>query len=274
MTDHYAVIGNPIAQSKSPEIHAAFAKATHQDLDYIAILGPVGGFAKRVDQFAREGGRGLNVTVPFKLDAFAYATDCSQRARAAGAVNALKFERGRVFAENFDGVGLLRDICQNLGFPLAAKRILLLGAGGAARGVILPLLQEKPAALVVANRTPENGAALAREYSQFGSVESRQYNELPRARAFDLILNATSASLRNEAPPVPGQCFARGALAYDLVYGKGLTPFLRAARSAGAARIADGLGMLVEQAAEAFAWWRGVRPETAPVIEALTVPLS
>jgi shikimate dehydrogenase len=274
MTDHYAVIGNPIAQSKSPEIHAAFAKATRQDLDYVAILGPVGGFARRVDQFAREGGRGLNVTVPFKLEALAYATDLSERARAAGAVNALKFEGGRVFAENFDGLGLVRDICQNLGFPLADKRILLLGAGGAARGVIAPLLQERPAALVIANRTPENGAALAEEFSRLGAVDSVEYVELERALAFDLVVNTTSASLQGEAPPVPPRSYAAGSLAYDLVYGKGLTPFLRAAKSAGVAGIADGIGMLVEQAAEAFAWWRGVRPGTAAVVEALTAPLE
>jgi shikimate dehydrogenase len=274
MTDHYAVIGNPIAQSKSPLIHAAFAKETDQALDYVAILGPIGGFAERVDQFRREGGRGLNVTVPFKLDAFAYATDLSERARAAGAGNALKFEGTRAFAENFDGVGLVRDICQNLGFPLSAKRILLLGAGGAARGVVVPFIQEKPAALVIANRTPENSAALAQEFSRFGPVDSLEYVELERALAFDLVVNTTSASLEGEAPPVPARSFSAGSLAYDLVYGKGLTPFLRAAKSAGAARIADGLGMLVEQAAETFEWWRGVRPQTRAVIDSLAAPLS
>ena len=274
MTDHYAVIGNPIAQSKSPLIHAAFARETHQDLDYVAILGPIGGFAGRVDQFRREGGRGLNVTVPFKLEAFAYATDLSERASAAGAVNALKFDGERVFAENFDGVGLVNDIRENLGFPLTGKRILLLGAGGAARGVIAPFLAEKPACLVIANRTPQSAAALAHEFSRYGAVDSVEYAELERALAFDLVVNTTSASLQGEAPPVPRRSYAAGSLAYDLVYGKGLTPFLRAAKSAGGARIADGLGMLVEQAAEAFAWWRGVRPGTRRVIEALTVPLE
>jgi shikimate dehydrogenase len=274
MTDHYAVIGNPIAQSKSPLIHTAFAEAIHHDLDYGAILGPIGGFAGRVDQFRREDGRGLNVTVPFKLDAFAYATDLSERARAAGAANALKFEGKRIFAENFDGVGLMQDICHNLGFPLAAKRILLLGAGGAARGVIVPFLQQRPALIVIANRTPQNGAALAQEFSRYGAIDSLEFEELERAAAFDLVVNTTSASLEGEAPPVPARSFATGALAYDLVYGKGLTPFLRAAKSAGAARIADGLGMLVEQAAETFAWWRGVRPQTQAVIVSLAAPLS
>jgi shikimate dehydrogenase len=274
MTDHYAVIGNPIAQSKSPQIHAAFAEVTHHDLDYGAILGPIGGFAGRVDQFRREGGRGLNVTVPFKLDAFAYATDLSERARAAGAANALKFDGTRIFAENFDGVGLMQDICHNLGFPLAAKRILLLGAGGAARGVIVPFLQQRPALIVIANRTPQNGAALAQEFSRYGAIDSLEFEELERAAAFDLVVNTTSASLEGDAPPVPARSFSTGALAYDLVYGKGLTPFLRAAKSAGAARIADGLGMLVEQAAETFAWWRGVRPPTQAVIASLAAPLS
>jgi shikimate dehydrogenase len=274
MTDHYAVIGNPIAQSKSPLIHTAFAEVTHHDLDYGAILGPIGGFAGRVDRFRREGGRGLNVTVPFKLDAFAYATDLSERARAAGAANALKFEGMRVFAENFDGVGLMQDICHNLGFPLAAKRILLLGAGGAARGVIVPFLQQRPALIVIANRTPQNGAVLAQEFSRYGAIDSLEFEELERAAAFDLVVNTTSASLEGDAPPVPARSFSTGALAYDLVYGKGLTPFLRAAKSAGAARIADGLGMLVEQAAETFAWWRGVRPPTQAVIASLAAPLS
>ena len=273
MTDHYAVIGNPIAQSKSPLIHTAFARQTHQDLDYVAILGPRDGFAERVDQFRREGGRGLNVTVPFKLDAFAHATDLSERARAAGAVNALKFEGERVLAENFDGVGLVRDIRDNLGFPMTGRRILLLGAGGAARGVIAPFLAQKPACLVIANRTPERAAALAEEFSRHGAVDSLEYVELERALAFNLVVNTTSASLRGESPPVAARSYAAGSLAYDLVYGKGLTPFLRAARSAGAVRIADGLGMLVEQAAEAFTWWRGVRPQTKAVIEALTAPL-
>jgi shikimate dehydrogenase len=271
MTDRYAVIGNPIGHSKSPLIHMSFAQTTRQDLSYVAIEGPVGGFAVRVDQFRREGGRGLNVTLPFKLDAFAYATDCSERAKLAGAVNAMKFEGDRVFAENFDGLGLVNDIQRNLGFALKGKRVLLLGASGAARGALAPLIEAGVAEIVVSNRTPEKAKALA---LAFGGVRAAALADLDSLGAFDLVINATSASLKGETPPVPASNFARDGLAYEMVYGKGLTPFLSLAKAAGVGRIADGAGMLVEQAAEAFAWWRGVRPDTAPVIARLTVPLG
>ena len=274
MTDLYAVIGAPIGHTKSPLIHTLFAEAAGQDIAYVAIEGPIAGFAERVDRFRREGGRGLNVTAPFKLDAFAYATDVSEHARLAGAVNAMKFDRGRAEAENFDGVGLVHDIQRNLGYPLAGKRILLLGAGGATRGAIVPFLAEKPAALAIANRTPEKARALATRFSAHGEILGMGYDALTGLPPFELVVNATSASLSGDLPPVPEESFARGCLGYELAYGKGLTPFLKVARSAGAARLADGVGMLVEQAAEAFEWWRGVRPETAPVIERLTVPLS
>ena len=273
MTDLYAVIGNPIGHSKSPLIHRMFAEATRQDLEYVAIEGPTGGFAIRTDQFRRDGGRGLNVTVPFKLDACAYATDLSDQARIAGAVNALKFEGERAYAENFDGVGLLSDIQRNIGYALAGRRILVLGAGGAARGVIVPLLAEKPAVLAIANRTPGKAHTLAAQFSAFGDIAGMGYADLPRLPPFDLVVNATSASLAGDLPPVPEASFAKDCLAYELVYGRGLTPFLEVARSSGATRLADGVGMLVEQAAEAFEWWRGIRPDTAPVIERLTVPL-
>jgi shikimate dehydrogenase len=273
MTDLYAVIGNPIGHTKSPLIHTLFAEAAGQNIAYVAIAGPPGGFAARVDRFRREGGRGLNVTLPFKLDAFAYATHVSERARLAGAVNAMKFDGGSAEAENFDGVGLVNDIQRNLGYPLSGRRILVLGAGGAARGVIIPFLVEKPAALAVANRTPEKARALATQFSAHGEIAAMDYGALAGLPAFDLVVNATSASLSGDLPPVPEASFARGSLGYELAYSKGLTPFLRVARSAGAARLADGVGMLVEQAAEAFEWWRGVRPDTAPVIERLTIPL-
>jgi shikimate dehydrogenase len=274
MTDRYAVIGNPISHTKSPLIHQMFAEATAQDLAYGAIEGPVGEFAGRVDQFRREGGRGLNVTAPFKLDAFAYATDLSLGARLAGAVNAMKFDGGRAEAENFDGVGLTNDIKRNLGYRLAGKRILLLGAGGATRGAILPFLAEGPSALVIANRTPDKARALAAQVSAYGTILGLGYDDLAGLAPFDLVINATSASFAGELPPVPQESFSAGCLGYELAYGKGLTPFLRVAQSAGAGRIADGVGMLVEQAAEAFQWWRGIRPDTAPVIERLTIPLS
>lgn len=268
--DKYAVIGNPIGHTKSPLIHGQFAQATAQDLVYTAIEGPLDGFAAAVDAFRAQGGLGLNITAPFKLDAFRYATDLSERARRAGAVNAMKFEGERAYADNFDGVGLVRDIVHNLGCPLLGQRVLLLGAGGAVRGALLPFMEQHPARLVLANRTPEKARELAATIA--GPISACSYAELA-GEQFDIVVNATSASLRAELPPVPASVFAQARLAYDLAYGKGLTPFLRLAQNAGVAQLADGVGMLAEQAAEAFAWWRGVRPDTRAVIEKLTIPL-
>jgi shikimate dehydrogenase len=275
MTDRYAVIGNPIVQSKSPLIHSAFAQVTGQDIDYGKLLGPLGEFAATVDAFRAAGGRGMNVTAPFKLDAFAYATDLAPSAQMAGAVNAMKFEGDRVYVENFDGVGLVRDVLHNLGCPLQGRRVLILGAGGATRGALLPLLVEQPAELVIVNRTVAKAqelAALAQQH-QTGQVPVSGLSYDAVQGAFDVVFNATSSSLTAELPPLPGSVFAPGCLAYDLTYGKGLTPFLQLAQQAGVNRLADGVGMLAEQAAEAFAWWRGVRPDTAAVIAQLTVPL-
>jgi shikimate dehydrogenase len=273
MTDRYAVIGNPISHSKSPLVHGGFARQSKQDMVYTTLEAPLEGFAAAVTAFRSGGGRGLNVTTPFKLEALAYATERGQRARLAGAVNCMKFEGDKVLAENFDGVGLVNDIQSNLGFRVAGRRVLLLGAGGAARGAIGPLLEERPAKLVIANRMLSKAQALEREFSAHGKVAAAGYPDLASER-FDIVLNCTSASQRGELPPVPKEAFSAGCLAYELVYGKGLTPFLRFAREAGAARLADGVGMLVEQAAEAFLWWRGVRPETRPMIEAIAVPLT
>ncbi|MFN8956488.1 MAG: shikimate dehydrogenase, partial [Burkholderiales bacterium] len=275
MTDRYAVIGNPIVQSKSPLIHSAFAQVTGQDMDYSKLLGSLGGFAATVDAFRASGGRGMNVTAPFKLDAFAYATDLAPSAQMAGAVNAMKFESDRVFAENFDGVGLVRDVVHNLGCPLQGRRVLILGAGGATRGALLPLLAEQPAELVIVNRTVAKAQALAALAHQHQSgqvpVTGLAYESVQGH--FDVVFNATSSSLTAELPPLAASVFAPGCLAYDLTYGKGLTPFLKLAQQAGVTHLADGVGMLAEQAAEAFAWWRGVRPDTAGVIAQLTVPL-
>jgi shikimate dehydrogenase len=269
--DQYAVIGNPIAQSKSPLIHGMFAEATKQDMEYGRIEG--GTFATDVDAFRARGGRGLNITTPFKLDAFAYATEHSERAKLAGAVNCMKFDGTRVIAENFDGVGLVRDVVHNLKKPMAGKRILILGAGGAARGALLPFLAEKPALLVIANRHLDTAQALSKIGTDAGGrVEACTYGDL-EGQAFDIVFNATSASLRGELPPVPASVFGHCALAYELAYGKGMTPFLRLAHNAGVKNVADGVGMLAEQAAEAFDWWRGVRPDTAAVIKAITIPL-
>ena len=273
MTDRYAIFGNPAKHSKSPLIHAAYARETGQDLTYEVIEAPLDGFVAAVAAFRASVGRGGNVTMPFKLEAFALATDRSERARRAGAVNTLKFEGDRILAENFDGVGLVNDIERNLGRPLAGNRVLLLGAGGAVRGALLPFLEQKPALLVIANRTIAKAKGLGLEFAGLGPLETGGYDDIGD-REFDLVINGTSASMRGELPPVTRAAFAPGCLAYDLVYGKGLNPFLRLARDAGAGMLADGVGMLVEQAAEAFLWWRGVRPTTRAVIEQLTVPLA
>jgi shikimate dehydrogenase len=274
--DRYAVIGQPIAHSKSPLIHTQFAQATGQHLEYTRIEAPLDGFAAAVDAFRAAGGRGLNVTVPFKLEACAYATDLSPRAQAAGAANALKFEGERCWAENFDGVGLVRDITVNLGQPLKGKTVLILGAGGATRGAVLPILEAAPAQLLVANRSVDKALQMAQDFHHAGAstevLAAGGYHDLG-AQAFDVVINATSASLSADLPPLPASAFAPDGLAYDMVYGKGLTPFLQLAQQAGVQHLADGVGMLVEQAAEAFEWWRGVRPDTKPVIQRFTIPL-
>lgn len=269
MTDRYAVIGNPVAHSRSPRIHAEFARATGQDLAYEAILAPPDGFGSAVAAFRAAGGRGLNVTVPFKLEAYGLATRRTPRAEEAGAVNTLSFAGDDALGDNTDGVGLVRDIESNLGVAVAGRRVLLLGAGGAARGVLFPLLERRPAFLTIANRTRSRAAELAALAVARGrACAGAGFPELA-GQAFDVVVNSTSASLSGEVPELPAGIFAPGSLAYDMVYGRGVTAFLAAARAAGAARIADGLGMLVEQAAESFLAWRGVRPETAPVIRLL-----
>ncbi len=268
MTDRYAVIGHPVAHSKSPRIHAAFARYTGEDLVYETLLAPLDGFAGTVRAFRETGGRGLNVTVPFKLEAFALSDDVTDRAREAGAVNTLRFDGAHALGDNTDGAGLVGDITLRLGIMLAAKSLLLLGAGGAARGVVGPLLAERPAALFIVNRTVAKAHALARQFEAQGPVRAGAYAELA-GRSFDVVINATSASLAGEALPLPAGLYAPNALAYDMVYGDAPTRFLADASAAGAATIADGLGMLVAQAAESFLLWRGVRPDTRPVIAAL-----
>ena len=279
MPDRYAVIGHPIAHSKSPLIHGLFAAATGQDMTYEAIDGGAdeGGFDRALAAFRAAGGKGMNVTLPFKLQALAAADEASDDARLAGAANAMRFDGDRIEARNFDGVGLVRDIEVNLGLPLKGQRVLLLGAGGATRGALVPIARAGAARIVIANRTAGKAAALAQEMAPHlpGTVvEGGGFGDLAPGDAFDIVINATAASLAGEAPAVPASAFAAGALAYDMVYGKGLTPFLKLAQAAGAARVADGVGMLVEQAAEAFAWWRGVRPDTRAVLQRLTVPLA
>ncbi|MQG91589.1 shikimate dehydrogenase [Pseudomonas sp. MN1F] len=272
MSDRYAVIGRPINHTKSPLIHGLFAEATGQALEYGAIEGELEGFEAQVLQLRSEGGLGMNITAPFKLRAFELADRRSERAQLARAANALKFEDGSIYAENFDGIGLLRDIEQNLGEPLRNRRVLLLGAGGAVRGALLPFLQAGPRELVIANRDMAKALTLRNELDH-PRLRISRYEELD-GQAFDIVVNATSASLTGELPPLPAGVLGGARLAYELAYGKGLTPFLRMAQAHGVARLADGVGMLVEQAAEAFAWWRGVRPETRAVIDRLTIPLE
>jgi shikimate dehydrogenase len=274
MPDRYAVFGNPISHSQSPRIHALFAAQTGQEMSYEALLAPVEGFVTAVQQFIQAGGKGANVTVPFKEEAFRLAQTLTPRAQAAGAVNTLSFDGESALAiagDNTDGAGLVRDLKANLGFDLAGKRILLLGAGGAARGVILPLLQEKPAALTIANRTEEKAFRLALAFAGHIKVaatlpEACGFGQLA-GKEFDLVINATSTGLSDTALPLPPRLFAPRGLAYEMVYGR-QTQFMKQAR-AEACRVADGLGMLVEQAAEAFLLWRGVRPATGPVLAAL-----
>ena len=270
MTDRYAVIGNPVAHSKSPAIHARFAEQTAQDMTYTTLAADDDGFESTVELFRGQGGRGLNVTLPFKHRAFALGDRRSDRAEQALAANTLDFRDGVICADNTDGCGLVRDLAVNLACTLRDKRILLMGAGGAAYGVCGPLLDEGPAELVVANRTPEKAIAMCRHFSKLhrsGSVLSAVTFDDLRSRAFDVVVNATSAGLSGEMPSLSSRLFAPYALAYEMVYGRS-TPFLDFAHAHGA-RTADGLGMLVEQAAESFFIWRGVRPETAPVIAEL-----
>lgn len=273
MSDLYAVFGNPVAHSKSPAIHAAFAAATAQELMYAARLAPIDGFSRAIADFVAAGGKGANVTVPFKEEACRLSTRLSERAARAGAVNTLLFTADGIFGDNTDGAGLVRDITHNLGFALAGRSILLLGAGGAARGVIAPLLAGKPAALFIANRHADKAQALAATFADLAAVADCRLAAGDFAacggQAFDLVINATSASLSGQALALPAGIFAPGSLAYDMMYGKGETPFLQQARQQGAGRLADGLGMLVEQAAEAFFVWRGVRPATAALLASL-----
>ena len=268
MTDRYAVIGNPIAHSKSPLIHTAFAQQTGQNLSYERLLAPLDGFSNTLQQFQSAGGRGVNVTVPFKEAAWRLADELTPRAQLAQAANTLVFTGTRIVADNTDGVGLVTDIQKNLSYTLARRRILLMGAGGAARGVIALLLAEQPAFLVIANRTASRAIALQRQFSPYGIVEACDYAALHGVQ-FDCIINATSASLSGELAPLPSDVFAPGSLAYDMMYGAEPTPFLRYATQHGAAQCADGLGMLVEQAAVAFHLWRGIHPDTLSVINQL-----
>ncbi|MFT5642985.1 MAG: shikimate dehydrogenase [Janthinobacterium sp.] len=265
--DRYCVFGNPVAHSKSPEIHAAFAAQTGQRILYERRLAEPDGFADAVRAFIHEGGMGANVTVPFKLDACALADALSARAQAAGAVNTLTFRGGVILGDNTDGAGLVADIVSNAGWPVKGKRVLLLGAGGAARGVILPLLGQQPSQIMIANRTRATADALVAQFSsQCGDPEQLKACDFSEPGApFDIIINATSASLNGAVVPLPAAVFGPRTLALDMMYGKQPTAFMEYAQRHGAS-VRDGLGMLVEQAAEAFFVWRGVRPDTRSLL--------
>jgi shikimate dehydrogenase len=267
--DRYAVFGHPIGHSQSPRIHNLFAAQTGQDLDYTAVDVTSERFEPEVRRFFGEGGRGLNCTVPLKELAFRLADENSERAALAKAVNTLAVRPGgKLLGDNTDGAGLVRDLTANLGLPLAGRRILLLGAGGASRGILAPLLAERPERLAVANRTETKARGLAEEFSSLGPVAGGGFGDFADER-FDLVLNATAASLTGELPDLPDSILDQGGACYDLAYGKTPTPFVLWGRRLGAALSTDGIGMLVEQAAEAFRLWLGVRPETAPVIDLL-----
>jgi shikimate dehydrogenase len=267
--DHYAVMGNPVAHSKSPLIHRLFAEQTGQPMQYDALLVPEDGFAQAIALFFIRGGKGLNVTVPFKQEAWEIADELSERARLAGAVNTLMMDQqGSLFGDNTDGVGLIRDLTENLAIDIAGKNLLLLGAGGAARGVLAPLLEQRPALLHIANRTAERAIELAASFAELGTLSASGLGDIPAVR-FDLVINATAAGLHGEVPALPAGTIGADTWCYDMVYGNEPTAFMRYAQQCGSRHSFDGLGMLVEQAAESFRLWRGVAPRTAPLIQAL-----
>ncbi|WP_150686379.1 shikimate dehydrogenase [Pandoraea iniqua] len=264
--DRYAVIGHPVEHSQSPYIHAEFAHETGQHLTYERLLAPLDAFAATVRTFIESGARGANVTVPFKLEAHALADHLTERAQAAGAVNTLVFDARGITGDNTDGVGLVRDIEGPLDVSLAGRRVLVLGAGGASRGALLPLIAAGPSLLFVANRTAARADELVARFADAArnagvSLAGGGWDTIPTD--FDVVVNATAGSLQGDVPPLPPGVYATGALAYDMMYGAHPTVFMTHATAHGAAKVADGLGMLVEQAAEAFAVWRGVRPSAA-----------
>ncbi|MCK5001421.1 MAG: shikimate dehydrogenase [Gammaproteobacteria bacterium] len=267
--DHYAVFGNPISHSKSPQIHTLFAQQTGQILIYTAELAEVDNFEEAVNAFVANNGKGINITVPFKQQAWQLAAQRSSRAERAGAVNTIIVKQGgSYFGENTDGVGLARDLSNNHQIELKQKKILILGAGGAVRGVIEPIMEKNPAELVIANRTVEKAIQLAEDFSDLGDIIGCGFDAL-EDQSFDIVINGTSASLQGDLPPLPDALFNDNACAYDMMYSEKPTVFMEWASQHGAENVFDGLGMLVEQAAESFNLWRGVQPETQPVIDAI-----
>ncbi len=275
--DQYAVIGNPIKHSKSPIIHAMFAQQTNDLMCYDAIFSSLDGFVDRVKEFQQQGGKGLNITVPFKEQAWELADELSDYAQSSGAVNTFMFNQdGSIYGANTDGIGLVRDLKERYQIDLTHKRVLLLGAGGAAKGVMQPLLEAGIKALVIANRTEQRAETLATNFvncaKELGcEIRGGSYNDLRGQKPFDLIINATAASLQGIMPPMPASCLYDKSACYDLMYGGQPTAFESWCKNNGAALVMNGLGMLVEQAAESYSIWRGRLPETKPVLENLLV---
>jgi shikimate dehydrogenase len=269
--DRYGVMGYPVSHSRSPVIHRLFALQTRQNIQYELLPVAPENLERAIRGFQRAGGKGLNITVPHKSDVLRLCDHLSERASTAGAVNTLTFREGEIFGDNTDGIGLLRDLTINLGVALEGSNILILGAGGATRGIVGPLLEMQPESVRIANRTLDKAQALADHFSYSGPVSACRFNVLPASEKYDLVINATSAGLKGDTPPYPEAAISDETLCYDLSYGLESTPFSAWARAHGAARSVMGWGMLVEQAAESFHIWRGVRPETAPVLKQMKV---
>lgn len=272
--EDYAVMGNPISHSKSPSIHTLFAEQTQQSILYTAIHVDLGGFKQAVGNFSATGGKGLNITVPFKQEAWELVTERSERAERAGAVNTIKMlDNGTLFGDNTDGIGLVNDLTINHSIELNGKNILLMGAGGAARGVLIPLLKQNPDFLFIANRTPDKAKDLADDFADSGNINGGGYDSISDLK-FDIVINATAASLQGDLPPLPDTLLNDNASCYDMMYSAKPTPFMLWATQHNATKVLDGLGMLVEQAAESFYIWRGMKPDTKLVIENLRKELQ
>jgi shikimate dehydrogenase len=274
MLDNYAVFGNPVEHSKSPDIHTAFAKANDEKISYKRQHIDIGAFEKEAQKFFKSGGKGLNVTLPFKLDAYNFAENLTQRAKIAGAVNTLSVGYdGKIQGDTTDGIGITRDIVDNLGWAINGKKVLVLGAGGAVRGILQPILELLPQNVVIANRTIEKALKLSKIFADMGNLLGCDFQMLG-GQQFDVVINGTSATLSNKIPPLPRGLLSKNAVCYEMMYGSQQSIFLEWAKNNGAAQISDGLGMLVEQAAESFYVWRGVRPETRAVISMLKKQIS
>jgi len=269
--DRYGVMGYPVSHSRSPIIHRLFAIQTQQNLQYELLQVAPEQLEKAVRQFGRTGGKGLNITVPHKSEIVRLVEDMSERAKNAGAVNTLLFKDDEIFGDNTDGVGLMRDLQTNQELELANSNILILGAGGATRGIVAPLLEAGPESIMIANRTVSKASALADHFSADGPVSACRFKDVGTLPVYDLVINATSAGLKGEIPPYPESAIHPNTVCYDLSYGLKATPFSKWAAEQGAARAVMGWGMLVEQAAESFQIWRGVRPDTGPVLKQLTI---